>query len=63
MLTILAWMIFIPAAIWNVIFFSMAFVETLTKGIATWKRIENCLHAIASLAVLLAPGIYLFGLY
>ena len=63
MLTILAWMIFIPAAIWNVIFFSLAFSETLTKGISVWGRYDNCLHAIASLAVLLAPGIHLFGLY
>ena len=63
MLTIIAWLIFIPAAVWNVIFFSLAFTETLTKGIAVWNRHDNWLHAIASLALLLAPGIYLFGLY
>lgn len=63
MLTILAWMIFIPAAIWNVVFFSIAFVDTLTKGISVWKINKNFLHAILSLALLLVPGVYLFGLY
>lgn len=63
MLTILAWMTFIPAAVWNVVFFSIAFSETLTTGISVWKINKNILHAIASLAVFIIPGIYLFGLF
>lgn len=63
MLTILAWMIFIPAAVWNIVFFSIAFGETIGKGFDPWKSNGNILHAIASLALLIIPGIYLFGLY
>lgn len=63
MLTILAWMIFIPAAVWNIVFFSIAFAETISKGSIPWKSNENILHAIASLALLLIPGVYLFGFF
>lgn len=63
MLTIISWMIFIPAAVWNIVFFSIAFTETISNGLKPWKYYKNILHAIASLAFFLIPGIYLFGIF
>lgn len=59
MLTIIAWLVFVPALAWNVLFFLIAFDEILAnrKGLP----VRNLTDALVSLALLLVPGVYLFG--
>ena len=62
MLTILAWLTFIPAICWNFLFFIIVFEDIMGKGQLKWTR-RNVRDLILSLAVLLIPGVYLFGLF
>jgi hypothetical protein len=61
MLTILAWMVFVPAVIWNVIIFGVAFFDLIDDRSVEWLRSDNIFTLVLSLAVLLIPGVYLFG--
>jgi hypothetical protein len=61
MLTILAFMIFVGALLWNTIFFCIAFSEIINGRKISWKNKTNLLHASLSLAILFIPGVYLFG--
>lgn len=61
MLTILAWMVFIPAVIWNMILLPMAFIDIMSKRSLDWNTARNWQDLILSLAVLFIPGVYLFG--
>lgn len=65
MLTILAWMTFIPAAVWNVVFFSIAFSETLTQVFLCGKLIKTfsmpsqawlCLLSLVSISLVFFKG-------
>lgn len=60
MLTILAWVVFVPAISWNILFFSIAFADFMMRGSASFSA-ENLKQAIISLAALFIPGVYLFG--
>jgi hypothetical protein len=60
MLTILAWLTFIPAICWNFLLFIIVFTDIMDKGQLTWTR-SDIRDLILSLAVLLIPGVYLFG--
>jgi len=59
MLTVIAWMVFIPAVIWNTVFFGYAVLSSKPD----WKMKQNWRDAAISLTVLMVPGVYLFGLY
>lgn len=65
MLTILAWLVFIPAAFWNVIFWCVAFATVIeskpdeTRCELSTRR--NLRDAVLSASLLLIPGVYLFG--
>lgn len=61
MLTILAWMVFIPAVVWNMILFPVVFSDIISKGDLDWNKARNWRDLILSLAVLFIPGVYLFG--
>jgi hypothetical protein len=62
MLTIIAWMIFVPAVIWNVLLWSILFLDIIYKQAYTWMTKRNLRDFLLSLAILLIPGIFLFGL-
>jgi hypothetical protein len=61
MLTILAWMVFIPAVFWNVIILSVAFADIIGSRDLEWNNARNWSALILSLAILFIPGAYLFG--
>lgn len=62
MLTFIAWMIFVPAVIWNVLLWSILFFDIIYKQAYTWMTKRNLIDFLTSLAILLIPGIFLFGL-
>ncbi len=61
MLTIIAWMVFIPAAVWAVIFFGVALADVFGKNEVDWRSRRNVRDTVLTLALLLIPGVYLFG--
>jgi len=64
MLTVFAWMIFIPAVVWNVTILCVAFADLMSdKRSVDWANKRNFLDLALSLAVLFIPGFYLFGLF
>lgn len=63
MLTILSWIVFIPAVVWNVTLFFIAFSDIMSDQKIKWANKRNLRDLAISLAVLLIPGIYLFGLF
>lgn len=64
MLTIIAWLIFIPALFWNTVLFTVAVMDIFdSKSKMNWKNYKNLITVIVSLAFLFVPGIYLFGVW
>lgn len=63
MLTIVAWIVFLPAAAWNVVFFGVVFADIINADWKYFKYTKNYVQAAASLAILFVPGVYLFGWY
>lgn len=63
MLTVLAWMVFIPAVVWNFVFFTIAFGDIVGDRRFSWVNPRNVRDLILSLAVLFIPGVYLFGVF
>lgn len=62
MLTILAWLVFVPAVVWNFILFCVSFSDLMSDNSKIeWKRMKNLRDLILSLLVLFVPGVYLFG--
>lgn len=62
MLTILAWIVFIPALIWNFTLFCVAFSDLMSnKYKIEWTNKRNLRDLAFSLIVLFVPGVYLFG--
>jgi len=62
MLTIIAWIIFVPTLVWNITIFSIAFGDLMSdKRAVNWKQKKNLMQLAVSLAVLFVPGVYLFG--
>jgi hypothetical protein len=65
MLTILAWMAFIPAVIWNMAMLIIAFTDIVGDITGDrklhWANWRNIRDLVLSLAVLFIPGVYLFG--
>ncbi len=63
MLTVVAWMVFVPAVVWNMLFFAIAFKDTVYNGIGVWANKANIQQSVISLVILFVPGVYLFGVY
>ena len=63
MLTIMAWIVFIPGVVWNFFFFAVAFGDILGDRKFSWVDSRNVRDLILSLAILFIPGVYLFGLF
>jgi hypothetical protein len=61
MLTILAWMVFIPAVIWNMTILIIAFTDIVGDRKLNWATWRNIRDLVLSLAILFIPGVYLFG--
>lgn len=62
MLTILAWLVFVPAVVWNFTLFCVTFSDLMSDNPKIeWKRMKNLRDLILSLLVLFVPGVYLFG--
>jgi hypothetical protein len=62
MLTILAWMIFIPAVFWNSIIFAIAVIDIIDGNRKyAWSKWRNWRDLMISLVILFIPGVYLFG--
>ena len=63
MLTIVAWVMFVPALIWNVVLFGVVFTDVINGNTAQFKYMRNYQQAALSLVILFVPGVYLFGWY
>jgi hypothetical protein len=63
MLTILAWFVFVPAVMWNVLYWGMAFSIIINSKTNSWVSVRNLRDSILSLVLLIIPGVYLFGWY
>ena len=63
MLTIFAWMIFVPAFIWNIALLSIAFNSLVIERDFKSNIKINVLQLLVSLAILFIPGVYLFGFF
>jgi len=61
MLTILAIIVFIPALVWNVVLWGVAFDSIVKDKEYDWINFRNFRDTILSLAVLLIPGVYLWN--
>ena len=61
MLTILAYVIFVPALVWNVVLWGVAIDMATKDKHYHWVNRRNFRDFIVSLAALLIPGVYLFG--
>ena len=62
MLTILSWIVFLPAVGWNIALLCVAFGDLMsdTAKIA-WTNKRNLRDLAISLVLLFVPGVYLFG--
>jgi hypothetical protein len=63
MLTILAWMVFIPAVVWNMTLFMVAISDIFGQNRVHWFTKRNMRDLALSLVILFVPGVYLFGLF
>jgi hypothetical protein len=61
MLTIVAWIVFVPAVVWNALFFGYALIDLMGKGQTNWRLRRNWRDLAISLAIMFIPGVYLFG--
>lgn len=59
MLELIAWCVFIPATIWNILFWCIVFLDLITRKPTLWKR--NTIDGAISLALWFVPGVYLLG--
>ena len=61
MITIIAWMVFLPALAWNAVFFSVVFKLVIEDNLTFSKK--NIKDSILSILFLIIPGVYLFGIF
>jgi hypothetical protein len=61
MLTILAYIVFVPALLWNVVLCSALFYMVFTEKGYHWANFRNLRDIILSLVVLFVPGVYLWN--
>lgn len=60
MMTILAWITFIPAAIFNILLW-IAFFDMCSRDITITR--EHIIGAIVTFLLMFVPGVYLFGFF
>ena len=60
MFTIIAWVVFIPAFVWNLAGMVIVIDDLLGAGKIKWNA-RDFLELAFSLALLFVPGVYLFG--
>ena len=61
MLTILAYIVFVPALVWNVVLWGVTIDTAVKDKHYHWVNRRNFLDFIVSLAALLIPGVYLWN--
>ena len=62
MLTILAWLVFVPAVGWNILIFGVAFGALMSPNPEIeWTNKRNLRDLAISVLILVVPGVYLFG--
>ena len=62
MLTILAWAVFVPATIWNILLWTVGMWFTFVDPRSDTVDVKRSLvEVIISLAIWFIPGVYLFG--
>jgi hypothetical protein len=63
MLSVLAWIVFVPALILNITIFILALNDYMLspKSKIKWTSIRNICELAFSLIILFIPGVYLFG--
>ena len=59
MITIVAWIVFIIATGWNMIYFSVAVGSIMEGSKTSWRREAKAM--VMSLLLWVVPGVYLFG--
>ena len=59
MITIVAWIVFIFATIWNMLYWAVAVGEIVQAGKTNWRR--ESVAMLITLMIWFVPGVYLFG--
>jgi len=59
MITIVAWIVFGLATVWNMIYFSIAAGFIMEGSKTSWRREAKAM--VISLLLWVVPGVYLFG--
>jgi len=59
MITIVAWIVFVFATLWNILYFVVALDLILKKEKTNWQC--EIVAIVISLAFWFVPGVYLFG--
>lgn len=64
MLTIIAWIVFVFASIWNIFFWGVNVTYLVQGKSFDWDRgYVNCVKVIITLAIWIIPCVYLFGMF
>ena len=60
MITVIAWIVFVFATLWNILYWSVGFWYTVVEPKKiNYKR--TSVEALITLAIWIIPGVYLFG--
>jgi len=59
MLELIAWCVFIPATVWNILFWGLVFRDLMKREPFAWIR--NIIDGAISLTLWFVPGVYLLG--
>ena len=59
MLNLLAWFVFVPAMVWNILMWCIVFVQFIERQLVFTKR--DAIDFLVSTVLMLVPGVYLFG--
>jgi hypothetical protein len=59
MITIIAWIVFVFATIWNMLYWTVAVGEIIQAKKTNWRR--ETVAMLISLLLWFVPGVYLFG--
>ena len=60
MITVIAWIVFVFATLWNILYWTVGFWYTVVEP----KKIDynrTSVEALITLAIWIIPGVYLFG--
>ena len=59
MITIVAWIVFVFATFWNILYFGVALGQILKEEKTNWQC--EIVAIVLSLTLWFVPGVYLFG--